>query len=154
MEAIADVRQFPGSRRHPHFHEQALSGSLTGAGIEYHSFRDLGGRRTPRPDSPNTAWRNAGFRGYADYMETAAFRAGIERLMELAARKRTAVMCAEVLWWRCHRSMISDYLKAAGVLVTHILGPAKTELHPYTAAARIVDGRLTYTPAPGEMLFE
>lgn len=141
---LADVRRFPGSRRYPHFNEQPLRERLTNAGIAYHSFRELGGRRTPRPDSLNTAWRNASFRGYADFMETEEFRSGLLRLMELARTGRTAIMCAEALWWRCHRSLIADRLKISGIEVCHIAGPGKSTTHPYTRAARIVEGKLSY----------
>jgi uncharacterized protein (DUF488 family) len=145
IQVLADVRQFPGSRRLPHFNKEALAASLAAADIDYVHFLELGGRRRARPDSPNTAWRNEAFRGYADYMMTDAFRGGIERLLEVAARKRTAIMCAEALWWQCHRGLISDYLKAAGHEVIHIMGGNKTEDHPFTSAAQIVDGSLCYT---------
>jgi uncharacterized protein (DUF488 family) len=145
IEALADVRRFPASRRYPHFNQRELSVSLAHAGIEYVALPELGGRRKPRPDSRNTAWRSESFRGYADYMETPEFQVGIERLLAIARVKRTAVMCSEVLWWRCHRSLISDYLKAARLSVEHILDLNKNEPHPYTSAARITDGRLTYT---------
>lgn len=144
IEALADVRRFPGSRRLPHFNQENLSKSLADAGIDYVHFPELGGRRRTRADSPNTAWRNEAFRGYADFMMTPEFRAGIERLLALAKEKRTAIMCAEALWWQCHRSLIADYLKAAGHNVIHIMTPTKTEQHPFTSAARLVDGRLSY----------
>lgn len=144
IKTLVDVRSFPSSRKFPHFNQQALSGSLADVGIEYLHMPELGGRRRTRKDSTNTAWRNAAFRGYADYMETDAFREGIERLLEVAENGRTAIMCAEAVWWRCHRSMISDYLKSKGVTVTHILSATKTEPHPYTSAARIVAGELSY----------
>lgn len=144
IEALADVRRFPGSRRLPHFNQENLSKSLTDAGVDYVHFPELGGRRRTRADSPNTAWRNEAFRGYADFMMTPEFRAGIERLLALAKEKRTAIMCAEALWWQCHRSLIADYLKAAGHNVIHIMTPTKTEQHPFTSAARLVDGRLSY----------
>jgi uncharacterized protein (DUF488 family) len=144
IEALADVRRFPGSRKYPHFNQEALGSSLRQAGIEYLHLSELGGRRKPRPDSHNTAWRNESFRGYADYMETEAFRAGIDRLLELARRKRTAVMCAEAVWWRCHRSLVADYLTAAGVSVRHIMDLKASQIHPYTSAARLQDGHLTY----------
>jgi uncharacterized protein (DUF488 family) len=147
IEALADVRRFPASRKHPHFNQDALRDSLSGIGVEYVPLPELGGRRRPRPDSHNTVWRNESFRGYADYMETEGFRAGIKRLLELARRRRTAVMCAEAVWWRCHRSLIADYLKAGGVCVRHILDGTTTEIHPYTSAARVRDGRLSYSPA-------
>src|SRR5512140_477575 len=141
---LADVRRFPASRRYPHFNEQPLREVLNASGIAYHSFRELGGRRTPRPDSSNTAWRNASFRGYADFMETEEFRSGLARLMELARTGRTAIMCAEALWWRCHRSLIADRLKVSGTDVCHITGPGKSIPHPYTRVARIVEGKLSY----------
>ena len=141
---LADVRSFPGSRRYPHFNKENLSAALTDAGIRYEHLRELGGRRRPRPDSINMAWRNESFRGYADYMETAEFRDGVERLIDLAAKQRVAIMCSEAVWWRCHRSMISDYLKVKGIDVMHIMGEGKAEPHPFTSAARVVDGELSY----------
>jgi uncharacterized protein (DUF488 family) len=144
IEALVDVRQYPASRRYPHFNQQELGQSLARAGVEYMSLKELGGRRKPRPDSQNTVWRNESFRGYADYMETAEFRAGIERLLAVARLKRTAIMCSEAVWWRCHRSLISDYLKAAGFTVEHIMDLNKNEIHPYTSAARIKKGKLSY----------
>jgi len=138
------VRTFPGSRRYPQFNQTELANSLELAAIDYLHMPNLGGRRRARPDSTNIAWRNESFRGYADYMETEAFRNAIDELLQVAGRKRTVIMCAEAVWWRCHRSLISDYLKARGVLVTHILGKDKTEVHPYTSAAAIVNGELSY----------
>ena len=144
IQALADVRSFPGSRKFPHFNAEALAVSLREAGIEYIPFKQLGGRRKVRPDSPHTVWRNEAFRGYADYMDTDDFKKGIEELLQLAAKKRTAIMCSEAVWWRCHRSMISDYLKSIGVTVIHIMAPGNTEEHPYTSAATIVDGKIFY----------
>ena len=144
VELLVDVRSFPGSRRYPQFNREALRESLTQAGIEYRHEPRLGGRRAPRADSHNTAWRNAQFRGYADHMETEMFRKGVEDLLELAVDARVAVMCAEAVWWRCHRSLLADYLKAEGHTVLHILDEKKIEEHPYTPVARIVDGKLTY----------
>ena len=141
---LVDVRSFPGSRRYPHFNREHLRQSLTAAGIDYLHLPELGGRRRARPDSENVAWRNESFRGYADYMETADFQEGIERLLKLARQQRVAIMCSEAVWWRCHRSLISDHLKAAGIEVWHIMAAGKSELHPYTSAAKIVDGRLSY----------
>lgn len=146
IETVADVRRFPGSRKYPQFDQDALHVALPEVGIEYVPLPELGGRRRPRPDSHNNVWRNESFRGYADFMETDGFRDGIERLLELARRKRTAAMCAEAVWWRCHRSLIADYLKAAGVCVRHIMDGKKSEVHPYTSAAHIRDGELTYLP--------
>ncbi|MEK6283770.1 MAG: DUF488 domain-containing protein [Acidobacteriota bacterium] len=144
VEVLVDVRSFPGSRRYPHFNRQQLSNTLPAAGIEYLHMPELGGRRKARLDSKNTAWNNEGFRGYADYMETADFQKGIEKLLEVGKHKRTTIMCAEAVWWRCHRSLIADYLKAQGVEVIHILSATKTEPHPYTSVARIIEGRLSY----------
>ena len=144
IQVLVDVRMFPGSRRYPQFNKPALSESLEQLGIEYKHEPGLGGRRTPRADSHNTAWRNAQFRAYADHMESEEFRNAVKELLQLAAQRRAAVMCAEAVWWRCHRSLISDYLKAAGHTVVHILDEKKTEEHPYTSAARIVDGELSY----------
>jgi uncharacterized protein (DUF488 family) len=144
IEVLVDVRSFPGSRRYPQFNKKNLSTSLIEAGIEYIHMPEIGGRRKVKPDSQNMAWRNESFRGYADYMETEQFRAGIERLVEIAGARRTAIMCAEAVWWRCHRSLISDYLKARGSEVIHILNKAKSEPHPFTSAARIVNGELSY----------
>ncbi len=149
---LADVRRFPGSRRYPHFNEQPLRETLRASGIIYYSFRELGGRRTPRPDSPNTGWRNESFRGYADFMETREFQDGIMRLAALARTGRTAIMCAEALWWRCHRALIADYLKVAGIEVCHITGPGMSIPHPYTRAAHIVEGKLLYRAGEGRDL--
>ena len=146
IEAVSDVRSFPGSRRCPQYGRLALQSSLSEDGLEYHWIPALGGRRRALPDSRNTAWRNISFRGYADYMQTAEFAAGLEQLLELARRVRTTLMCAESLWWRCHRSMIADALRAHGIEVVHILDAKHSTLHPWTAPARIVDGRLTYAP--------
>jgi uncharacterized protein (DUF488 family) len=144
IQVLVDVRSFPGSRRYPQFNKGALAESLASVGVEYKHAPALGGRRTPRADSHNTAWRNASFRAYADHMESDEFRDGVKELLELAANARTAVMCAEAVWWRCHRSLIADYLKAAGHTVVHIIDEKKTEEHPFTSAARIVDGKLSY----------
>lgn len=144
IEVLVDVRSYPGSRRYPHFNRENLAQSLTEAGITYIHAPDLGGRRRARPDSLNMSWRNESFRGYADYMETKEFTEGIGRLLQTAREHRTAIMCSEAVWWRCHRSMISDYLKADGILVNHIMDVGKSEVHPFTSAARIIDGRLSY----------
>jgi uncharacterized protein (DUF488 family) len=145
IKLLADVRAWPGSKRYPQFNKEALAESLNAHGISYEHFLELGGKRKSKPDSRNTAWRNASFRGYADYMETEQFQKGIERLLDLAEETGpTAIMCAEAVWWRCHRSLIADYLKVRGVEVLHILGENKIELHPYTPAARIVNGELSY----------
>lgn len=142
IKLLADVRLLPGSKRYPQFNQDALQHSLGEIGIRYEHCRELGGRRKARPDSHNTAWRNESFRGYADYMETDEFRRGIERLESFA--QPTALTCAEAVWWRCHRGLVSDYLKASGVEVLHIMAPNKIEPHPFTSAARVVDGKLHY----------
>ena len=145
IKVLADVRAWPGSKRYPQFNKDALAESLSAHGIRYEHFPELGGKRKSKPDSRNTAWRNASFRGYADYMETEQFRKGIECLLDVAAESgATAIMCAEAVWWRCHRSLVADYLKARGLEVMHILGANKIEQHRYTSAARIVDGELSY----------
>jgi len=144
IEALIDVRTFPGSRRYPQFNKQQLASALPENGIAYFHLAELGGRRQTRKDSKNTAWKNQSFRGYADHMETTEFQLGIERLLEIVSVRRTAIMCAEALWWRCHRSLISDFLKVRGVEVIHILDAAHEEPHPFTSAARIVNGELSY----------
>jgi len=145
IKLLVDVRAWPGSKRYPQFNKDTLAESLNAHGIRYEHFPELGGKRKSKPDSRNTAWRNASFRGYADYMETEQFQKGIERLLEVAAEAGPiAIMCAEAVWWRCHRSLVADYLKARGVKVLHILGANKVEPHPYTSAARIVNGELSY----------
>lgn len=145
IKAIADVRLLPGSKRYPQFNQDMLRHSLAASDISYEHFPELGGRRRPRVDSRHTAWRNDAFRGYADYTETDAFRGGIARLTELSQKHgAVAIMCAEAVWWRCHRALISDYLKIRGVDVLHILDAKKCQPHPYTSAARIIDGELSY----------
>jgi len=144
IAALVDVRMYPGSRRYPQFNKEALSESLDRLAIKYQHEPRLGGRRTPRKDSHNTAWQNAQFRGYADHMETPEFKQAVEELLELSSNTRTAVMCAEAVWWRCHRGLISDYLKSKGHTVIHIVNEKKTEEHPFTSVARIVDGELSY----------
>jgi uncharacterized protein (DUF488 family) len=144
LEAVADVRRFPGSRRQPQYSEAALRDSLAGRGIAYRWLPALGGRRRPRPGSRNTAWRSASFRGYADHIESTEFSGGLSELLELCGELRTALMCAEAVWWRCHRALIADVLCARGIEVVHILDERSSVRHSYTSAARIVEGRLTY----------
>src|SRR5690348_3724489 len=145
IEALADVRHYPGSRKYPHFNVEPLRQSLHDTGVDYQSFTELGGRRKVQPHSPNTGWRSDAFRGYADYMQTDAFRTGVERLKALATAERTAIMCAEAVWWRCHRGLISDVFKIHGTQVLHIMGPGAPREHPYTSAARVADGHLDYS---------
>lgn len=152
LEAVADVRRFPGSRRLPQFGQEALRSSLQAQGIEYLLVTELGGRRRPAADSPNTAWRNTSFRGYADHIASQEFATGLARLQQLAAHRRTVIMCAEVLWWRCHRSLISDVLMTNGTRVLHIQDEKHIEEHPFTRPARLYHGQLTYNPSRGEPL--
>src|SRR5256884_3735742 len=148
IKLVADVRMYPGSKRYPQFGREALAKSLGEHEIRCEHFPDLGGRRKAKPDSKNTAWRNESFRGYADYMETEDFRNGIARLVDLAEKSgATAIMCAEAVWWRCHRSLISDYLKARGVERIRILVGTKTERHPFQSAAHIVNVALSDRPS-------
>lgn len=144
ISLLADIRRYPGSRRYPHFNKETLEASIVKAGIQYIHLEQLGGRRTPRKDSVNTAWRNAAFKGYADYMETAEFIKAAGMLEDVASRQKTAIMCSEAVWWRCHRSLVSDFLKMRGWTVIHITGLGKSTEHPYTSPARLVQGRLLY----------
>jgi uncharacterized protein (DUF488 family) len=144
IECIADVRRHAGSRKYPHFNPDALALASRAAGVDYLAMPGLGGRRPARDESPHTVWRNPSFRGYADYMDSNEFDRALEALEEIATTKRTAMMCSEAVWWRCHRSMIADALKAKDWLVLHILSEAAPKEHPYTSAASIVDGRLEY----------
>jgi len=151
VELLVDVRRFPGSRRHPQFGREALSAALAAAGIEYRHAPDLGGRRSPRPGSPNTAWRVAAFRGYADYMDSPEFQAALSRLAAAAAERPTAILCAEAVPWRCHRRLIADALVARGVPVVHLLAPGRREPHALHPDARALPGgRLVY-PAAAEV---
>jgi uncharacterized protein (DUF488 family) len=142
--ALADVRLIPGSRRHPHFGAQSLEASLGDIGVAYVHLPELGGRREPRTDSPHRALRVAAFRGYADHMSSEEFARGYERLVSLARESRTAFMCAETLWWRCHRRLIADRLTVDGWAVTHLFVPRKSEPHVLWDAARTADGHLVY----------
>lgn len=156
IQAVADVRRFPGSRRHPQYAAQAMARELPALGIEYVPMPGLGGRRRAQPDSPNTAWRSEAFRGYADYMATPEYAAARDALAALARRERTVVLCAEALWWRCHRGLVSDDFKARGWKVIHLSSRGHGEVHPYTSAAHLdAAGRLSYaaTPAAQDDLF-
>jgi len=144
IQGIADVRSHPGSRHYPQYGQAALRDSLIKHGLDYHWIQALGGRRRVHVDSPNIAWRNPSFRGYADYMQTAPFEVGLNELLDVASKERTSLMCAEAVWWRCHRSMVADALKARGINVLHVMGANSVTGHPWTAPARIVDGKLTY----------
>jgi uncharacterized protein (DUF488 family) len=144
IQVLVDIRSLPGSNKYPQFNQDTLSQSLSDAGIEYVHMRGLGGRRKPRPDSHNNAWRSKAFMGYADYMETAEFKVAIEELERLAKEKVVAYMCSEAVWWRCHRALVSDYLKVKGWEVYHIMGVDKSSEHPYTAPAKVAQGKLFY----------
>lgn len=140
VERLVDIRRFPGSRRHPQFGQEALAASLASAGIDYRHEPDLGGRRTPRPDSPHTAWRVAAFRGYADHMDTPEFAAALARLEEAAAERPTVILCAEALPQRCHRRLIADALLARGHEVVHLLAPGRAEPHVLHPDAQVLPG--------------
>jgi uncharacterized protein (DUF488 family) len=144
IRTLADVRTIPRSRRNPQFDRENLPRSLQAAGIEYRHFPGLGGLRHPRKDSMNTGWRNASFRGYADYMQTPEFASGLNHLIELAAENPTAIMCAEAVPWRCHRSLIADALVAQGIPVTEILSATKWQPHAMTPFAKVENQRVTY----------
>ena len=146
VERLVDVRSAPGSRRMPHFARAALEAWLPEAGIAYLHMPELGGLRRPRPNSVNGGWRNDGFRGYADYMQQPEFWSALEQLRKLASERRTAIMCAEAVPWRCHRSLISDALTARGVRVLHITGRGEPSQHRLTPFASVVEGHITYPP--------
>ena len=144
IETLVDVRASPGSRRHPHFGAKALAASLADAGIGYVHLPGLGGHREPRADSPHRALRVAAFRGYADHLASEEFARDYARLAALASERKTAFMCAETLWWRCHRRLIADRLTVDGWTVTHLIARGKSETHILWDAARIEDGHLIY----------
>jgi uncharacterized protein (DUF488 family) len=149
VEQVVDVRTIPKSRHNPQFNRPALTRSLHLAKIGYRHMKTLGGLRHPRPDSVNLGWRNASFRGYADYMQSEAFVAGLASLEQLAARRPTAIMCAEAVPWRCHRSLIADALTVARWRVLHIESRHAARPHKRTTFLTVHSGRLLY-PAPRE----
>ena len=140
---LADVRTMPMSRRYPHFNRDSLEKFLAASGIRYRHLGGLGGLRKPKRDSTNTAWKHPSFRGYADYMETEAFERAFRELVVFASADPTAVMCAEAVWWRCHRQLLADALLVQGVPVWHIVG-ASAKPHEMSAFARIRDGKVIY----------
>ena len=144
IRSLVDIRTLPGSRKYPHFNQENLQQELSSIGISYHHLPELGGRRKPRTDSKNTAWRNSSFKGYADHMETPEFKDGIAKLTELAAKQNVAFMCSEAVWWRCHRALVADHLKINGWEVLHIIDMKKLQEHPFTSAARAEQGNLFY----------
>jgi uncharacterized protein (DUF488 family) len=148
VEALVDIRRFPGSRKHPHFNRDNLAAALQKADVEYRWLEALGGRRRKqRDESPNLGLENKSFRNYADYMLTDEFRDGVKKLLEPARKKRTAILCAEGLFWQCHRRLVSDFLTAKGVPVQHIMPTGELRPHPLTRGAVIESGQVTY---PGE----
>jgi uncharacterized protein (DUF488 family) len=144
IELLADIRSYPSSRFCPQFNKDDLQESLAEAAIDYLHMPQLGGRRKSKPDSKNTNWKNASFRGYADYMETKEFKIAIQELEDLALKKPTTYMCSEAFWLKCHRSLVSDYLKLKGWRVMHITGVNKAKEHEYTKPAMTEDGKLLY----------
>lgn len=155
IEALVDIRRFPSSRAFPHFNQKNLEAALHDAGIDYHWMEPLGGRRHKQGDSisPNLGLENESFRNYADYTLTQPFREAVERLQEIAGRKRTALMCAEAVYWRCHRRLVSDFLLANNVSVQHIFPSGELRLHQPTPGAKFDAGQVTY-PAKQKSLFE
>jgi len=152
IRGVVDVRRYPASRRHPQYARATLEQALRGAGIGYTHEVDMGGRRQPRPDSPNTAWRSLSFRGYADHMDSGPFQAALERVIALAAQSAIAVMCAEAVPWRCHRQLIADALAARGHEVRHILSAGRADVHRLSPMAHVlVDGRLRYPGEPEQL---
>jgi uncharacterized protein (DUF488 family) len=150
-QAVADVRRFPGSRRMPWFAADQLERTLGAAGIAYEHLPELGGRRDPVPGSPNGGWRVGQFRGYADHMASPEFAAGLERLLELAGERRTAAMCAEAQWWRCHRRLLADALLVRGIEVVHVGARGERARHELTPFAVVEGARITYLPEQGEL---
>jgi uncharacterized protein (DUF488 family) len=144
IRMVADIRSFPGSKRYPHFNKESLQFSLQKQHINYIHLKDLGGRRKPLAGSVNTRWRNDAFRGYADYMQTNDFASAINNLQIIAGQQPTAYMCSEAVWWRCHRALVSDYLKLKGWKVLHIIDPEKAHEHPFTSVARVINSELRY----------
>jgi uncharacterized protein (DUF488 family) len=150
VERLVDVRTVPRSRHNPQFNRDALQETMPRSGIDYLHMPDLGGLRRPRPDSPNAGWRNASFRGYADYMQTPEFRTAIEQLIELSAECSTAIMCAEAVPWRCHRSLIADALSVRCIPVEEIVDERRSRPHRLTPWAKPDGAKLTYPPEPEE----
>jgi len=153
IAAIADVRRFPGSRRLPQFNDANLAKALPESGIAYLPFPGLGGRRKPSPDSINTGWRNDGFRAYADYMQTPEFLAALDDLITEASRNPTAVMCAEAVPWRCHRSLIADAMLVRGWRVLDVMSPTSAKPHKLTPFAHVKGTQITYPPEQATLPF-
>ena len=145
IKILADIRSLPGSRKFPQFDQQNLIISMAENEIQYLHFPDLGGRRKPKKDSKNTRWNNPSFTGYADYMTTVTFLNAVAELEKIASLKNTAIMCSEAVWWRCHRSMVSDYLKAKKWKVLHIMAIGKVQEHKYSSPAIIIGEHVIYS---------
>jgi len=152
IERLADIRTIPRSRHNPQFNNTALAYSLKAQHVEYVHMRALGGLRRAHKDSPNTGWRNAGFRGYADYMQTEEFQAALEALIHMSGEKRVAIMCAEAVPWRCHRSLTADALSVRGIPVVEILSESSYRMHKLTPFARVEGARITYPPDQAKLL--
>lgn len=148
IERVVDVRSIPRSRHNPQFNREALSAKLRGARIGYVHLRSLGGLRHARRDSPNVGWRNASFRGFADYMQTPEFGKGLQRLIVLAKQKKSAILCAEAVPWRCHRSLIADALTVRGIRAAHIVSGKRVQVHTLTPFARVRGDRILYPCDP------
>jgi uncharacterized protein (DUF488 family) len=149
VKTLVDIRTVPRSRHNPQFNTDTLGASLAPFGIAYRHLADLGGLRKPRPDSPNAAWRNESFRGYADHMQTDTFAHALDELIALGAQTPTAIMCAEAVPWRCHRSLVADALLAHGVSVSHIMSPTRANPHKLTSFAHVEGPHVTYPGLPG-----
>jgi len=152
IERLVDIRTVPHSRHNPQFNDTALASSLTAEHLEYVHMQALGGLRHARQDSPNTGWRNKSFRGYADYMQTAEFHDGLETLIQMSRRKRVAIMCAEAVPWRCHRSLVADALSIRGIPVIEILSETSYRMHKLTPFAHVEGTRITYPPGQAILL--
>jgi len=146
IERLVDIRTIPRSRHNPQFNDTALANSLTAQHLEYVHIKALGGLRRPRKDSPNTGWRNEAFRGYADFMQTEEFETALEALIQMGREKRVAIMCAEAVPWRCHRSLVADALSVRGAPVVEILSESTYRMHTLTPFAQVEGVRITYPP--------
>ena len=152
IDRLVDIRTVPKSRHNPQYNSDALDEALTGAGIEYLAMPALGGLRHARKDSPNSGWRNKSFRGYADYMQTQAFQTALDQLMEMSSHKRVAIMCAEAVPWRCHRSLVADALNVHGVPAVEIMSESNYRMHKLTAFAKVEGTHITYPPDQASLL--
>jgi uncharacterized protein (DUF488 family) len=152
IERLVDIRTIPGSRHNPQFNEVALANRLMAEHLEYVHMQALGGLRRARKDSPNTGWRNENFRGYADYMQTEAFQDALESLIHISRQKRVAIMCAEAVPWRCHRSLVADALSVRGVPAIEILSESSYRMHKLTPFAQVHGLQITYPPGQATLL--